>query len=502
MRLNASRRAEVASSKSFVAVLDHRGEMIDQDEDAEEAYERARHASPSGTVLVDDSVNSSDDHLPASTSNPPAVGGFVQKALRACQISKVDLAWDWDPRDPEGKRHVAQARAILRDRGAEIYAEILSEVEGLIHEPKRRGERKKRGGIAREFDPAWLTGDFLRQNQKMAKVLEGSSAEYDSIGLSLLPHGASFRDAFSTSSDQGEGGATYCAFSTPECRKVCLVNTGQRALESGAFAASYLFSQLVREQPEAFAVNLFDRCVAAFGAAEQKSFHRFIRLNVLSDLPWETLVPGMIEGACDIARGPRRAERSSGPTGMERGFAFYDYTKIPYRAGVPGYYDLTLSFAGSKGTFPALFDVLEGSPDSAPRTAVVFLKREEKLVRHKRGPAPYRASPGKQLKSDELWHDWTFLGEPVWNGDRSDVRPLDPAEVKIVGLTYKPPHYKVEPQERGKKFGLIPVVPVTDLDKELPTFLVRVRQPDPEAPPIVMATQDPANRRLILPTWK
>lgn len=276
------------------------------------------------------------------------------------------------------------------------------------------------------------------------------------------------------------------------------MNTGQRALESGAFAASYLFSQLVREQPEAFAVNLFDRCVAAFGAAEQQKLHRFIRLNVLSDLPWELLMPGMIEGVCDVARGWPRGKAHM----MDRGLAFYDYTKIPYRAGVPGYYDLTLSFAGSRGTFPALFDVLEGSPDSAPRTAVVFVKREEKLVRHARGPAPYRASPGKRLKSDELWHAWTFLGENVWNGDRSDVRPLDPHEVKIVGLTYKPPHYKVEPQERGKKFGLIPVVPVTDLDKELPTFLVRVRQPDQEAPPIVMATQDPTNRRLILPTWK
>jgi hypothetical protein len=82
------------------------------------------------------------------------------------------------------------------------------------------------------------------------------------------------------------------------------------------------------------------------------------------------------------------------------------------------------------------------------------------------------------------------------------VRPLDPDEVKIVGLTYKPPHYKVAPREKGKKFSLLPVVPSSRLDAELPSFLVRVMQPDPDAPPVVVATQDPDNRKLILPDWK
>src|SRR3972149_6523634 len=128
---------------------------------------------------------------------------------------------------------------------------------------------------------------------------------------------------------------------------------------------------------------------------------------------------------------------------MTDGLAFYDYTKIPYRRGLEGFYDLTFSFAGSKGLYPAVFDVLEDEAASARRTAVVFVKRRE--TRTPKPGAYYTAAPGKPLSSKEPWHAWTFLGERVWNGDLSDVRPLDPREVKIVGLTYKPARYKVEP---------------------------------------------------------
>lgn len=495
----ASRRAAMESAPSFIAVLDHNGDMIDSDEDPNEAYERAAHASPTGTVIVDSSVDANDD----TVTNPPSkpqLANAAERALSACRIDPLGIVWDnFDPRSADDAKIVKEARAELRDRGREIYAELVSSVEGKIFAPQRKREKGKRGGIAAQFDPAWLASEFLRQNQKVAKLLAGSSAMYDSIGLSLLPHGASFRDPFSTSTEQGPGGATNCLFSTPECRKVCLVNTGQRALESGAFASSYLFSRLVRELPDAFFINLFDRCVQEFIEAEDRRFHRFIRLNVLSDLPWELIAPGFLEAICEYARMQvggrrRRAHR------MTDGLAFYDYSKIPYRRGIDGIYDITLSFSGSRGMFPAFFDVLDGDRNSAPRAAVVFVKREEKPV--KSTSSFYRASPGKPLKSEHQWHTWNFLGERVWNGDYSDVRPLDPEDVKIVGLTYKPPHYKVAPTTRGKKFGLVPVVPPSELDAELPTFLVRVRQPDPEAPPIVVATQDRDNRKLILPVWR
>lgn len=491
-------RHNAGSTDSFVAVLDSDGLMVESYSDADEAYEHAEQLSPTGTVAVDASVYAAPD----KTQNPPTakLKKAPSTALELSNIEPVHVDWaKFDPFSDEGKQDVRDARAELKERGRAFYERLVSDVAGLVHRPAEARETKRRGGIAAEFNDRWMTEDLLRQNQKMAKVLEGSSLEYDSIGLSLLPHGASFREPFSTSTDQGAGGATYCAFSSPECRKVCLVNTGQRALESGAFAAGYLFSHLMREAPAAFLANLFDRCVKEFSKAHAAGFGRFIRLNVLSDLPWELMAPGFIEAVCDYARetaGVARRRRWK----MADGFAFYDYTKIPYRVGVPGYYDLTYSFSGSKNTFPAVFDVLEGDRSSARRVAVVFVKREEKVL--KQTKSHYRRSPGKQLSSEEPYHAWTFLGHDVWNGDLSDVRPLDPGDVRVVGLTYKPPHYKVAPQQKGKQYGLLPVVPSERLDKELPTFLVRVMQPDPDAPPIVVATQDPDNRKLVLPTWK
>lgn len=507
-----------AESKSFFAVLDSHGVMIDQDDDVDEAYARARHASPTETVVIDSTVMAE----PEPSANPAGkLKEAAQKALAAARVPEVKFTpRDWASFDPlsngDDRRTVEAARDALRKYGREEYARILKAVKGEVFEPQRKGEVGKRGGVAGEFNAGWLVGDFLRQNQKMAKILAGEDTMHDSIGLSLLPHGASFREPFSTSTEQGSGGATNCLFSTKECRKVCLVNTGQRALESGAFASSYLFSKMLRENSDAFLINVFDRCVKAFldadtegrrayldafgdSAPRSMAFRRFIRLNVLSDLPWELLAPGMIEAICEYAR---RIILGCNRTHTSRdGLMLYDYTKIPYRKGIPGYYDLTMSFSGSAGMFPALFDVINGDTDAAPRVAVVFVKREERPQHSRYGTSMYQGMPGKPLSSKEEWHSWEFLGQRVWNGDLSDVRPLDPRGVRVVGLTYKPPNYKVAaPIGSKKKFSLEAVVPATDIDRELPTFLVRVRQPDPDAPPIVMATQDPKNRRLVLPT--
>jgi hypothetical protein len=491
----ADRRTAIAGAQSFVAVLDSRGVMIDQDTDPEEAYARAEHASPSGTVLVDSSVYAAE---PAFEDNPSrALARAPQVAVDASKIPVKRIGIDWatfDPISAAGRATVREARERLRARGREIYQGLLEDAAEQVH------VRQKRGGVAGDFHASWLVEDFLRQNMKMKKVLEtqGSSDSYDSIGLSLLPHGASFREPFATSTDQGPRGATNCLFSTAECRKVCLVNTGQRALESGSFAASYLFSNLLRELPEEFCVNVFDRCIQAFDRAKAEGFYRFIRLNVLSDLPWELIAPGLLESISERARTFLLRKRGWSWT---KGMAFYDYTKIPYRPGVPNYYDLTFSFAGSRGLYEAFFDVLEGRAGSATRSAVVFVQREQDAVRGT--GVPYRAAPGKPLMSkDRLYHPWRFMGEKVWNGDLSDIRPLDPPEVKIVGLAYKVARYKVAaPPRSKKKFGLVNIVPTTELDAELPTFLVRVMQPDPEAPPIVVATQDLDNRKLVFPGW-
>lgn len=484
-----SRRKQMreAMERSYVAVLDSNGFMVDADRSLREAEEKARFASPTGLVVADENVYTArpnDNVVQLKGRNP------VDAAVKSSRISPVrPSAWQIDPRTREGQKRVREARATLREEARRLYESFLEEVQETVH------FQEKRGGVARKFNPQWLTASLLRQNQKMSKILGGEAGAFDSIGLSLLPHGASFRGPFSTSTKQGPEGASFCAFSTAECRKTCLVNTGQRALESGAFAASYLFSQLVRTHTEEFLINLLDRCLVAWdqataGKGAQEPFNRFIRLNVLSDLPWEAIAPGFLEWACELARSDLDY------WGWEDGRAFYDYTKIPHRPGIDGYYDLTYSFTGkardvAKGSWsPAehLADIFDGAPGVAPRAAVVFVQRETDIV--KETGAYYRGAPGAQLYGEDVYHPWTFFEQPVWNGDKSDIRPLDPAEVKVVGLTYKVARYKVAARAEGKKYSLSPVVPSSALDDELPYFLVRVMRPDPEAPPIVVPTQD------------
>jgi hypothetical protein len=526
-------RFNPSESKSFVAVLDSNGTMIDQDTSVEEAYERARRASPTGTVVADATVLAEPDGEPIG--NPPELHESARRALVASRIRPTSI--DWGSFDPITKdcRRVEEAREELRRYGSTKYNELLAGVEGTVYAPQREGEVGKRGGVAARFSPGWVRSDLLRQNQKMAKVLSGELTLYDSIGLSLLPHGASWRPPFDPGTKQArdsKGTATNCLYSTPECRKVCLVNTGQRALESGATAASWLFSHMLRDHTEVFLINLFDMCLDAFLKAENEgrsawlqqenierresgecdlrtvpeelaeyNFRRFIRLNVLSDLPWELIAPGMIERICELAR---RALHKRGHS-PRNGLMFYDYTKLPYRSGLDGFYDLTMSFSGRSDMFQAVDDVVKGMPGCAPRMAAVFVKREEDLVAGRYGSSYYAAQPGMPLSSENKWHAWKFWGPPVWNGDLSDIRPLDPKNVRVIGLTYKPPSYKIPAaigvltaKGKQKKFELEFVVPSPQLDRELPTFIVRVRQPDPDAPPIVMATQDSRNRVIEL----
>lgn len=489
-----SRREAVrrGMNQSFVAVLNSKGKMVAEDSSPEEAYEKAKHASKKGVVVIDKNVY-------AGRENPPqkARKDAMQVAFKASKIPAIKKS-DWlvDPSTKAGKRAVTDARAVLNDAAEELYDGMLDALEDTIHTSK-----EARGVIAAQFSKAWLSTGLLRQNQKMAKILAYDD-NYDSIGLSLLPHGASFRPPFSTSTKQGSKGSSYCAFSTNECRKACLVNTGQRALESGAFAASYLFSHLVREHPAEFMTNLLDQCLKAWRKAEDKGHGRFIRLNVLSDLPWEKIAPGFVQEVSELARAEAGV---AGDWDMADGLAFYDYTKIPYRPGIKGHYDVTYSFTGRRdvsGADPAehLADILDGERGVAKRAAVVFVQRETTF--QKQTGSYYKASAGSQLMQASKGKDflpWTFFDEPVWNGDKSDIRALDPDDVRVVGLTYKVARYKVAPLEEGKQYSLTPVVKPKDIDRELPYFLVRVMQPDPDAPPVVVPTQDPNNRELVLP---
>jgi hypothetical protein len=175
-------------------------------------------------------------------------------------------------------------------------------------------------------------------------------------------------------------GLNVCPNSTPECRKWCLGQNGKGGIPAVVNARVVRTLFLFRD-PEAFVTLVakeIKRCRVKHG-------DRFaIRLNTLSDVPWEYIAPWLFEENYDIW--------------------FYDYTKNQGRLlHTPQNYWLTFS-ASERTTEQQIVEIT----DSGRNVAVVF-----------NDPLPK-----------------TYLGYTVIDGDKSDARFLDPCNV-IIGLKAK-----------------------------------------------------------------
>jgi hypothetical protein len=157
---------------------------------------------------------------------------------------------------------------------------------------------------------------------------------------------------------------------------------------------------LLRE-PAAFCRLLVAAVALHSASCGSRGLMPYVRLNVLSDIPWEQVLPGLF--------------------GYFAGeMMYYDYTKVAGRV-TPGNYDLTYSFSGTNQQ-----DAQREIEESRRRVAVVFLG----MKRGARG-AWEAFKVGARLPS-------SYWGLPVVDGDVSDLRPLDPAPC-IVGLRWKTP---------------------------------------------------------------
>jgi len=213
----------------------------------------------------------------------------------------------------------------------------------------------------------YLCGALLSDdNAKLNKSNESGEAFY-TVGLSLAPANTS--------------GFNVCAKATNGCKAVCLYGQGRGRFADvarGRVARTRLFF----ENREAFKVQLFAELHKAQRKADKMGVTLAVRLNVLSDLPWERIFPDL------FTTFPR--------------VQFYDYTKVPNRV-VPSNYHLTFS-RSETNELDALWQLKAGR-----NVAVVF--------RSKDIPA--------------TWH-----GYDVVNGDVTDLRFLDRSGV-VVGLYAK-----------------------------------------------------------------
>jgi hypothetical protein len=186
------------------------------------------------------------------------------------------------------------------------------------------------------------------------------------------------------------GAINTCPNASAGCRAACLFTAGRGAFNSVKNARIAKTLKFVADR-EAFLRELIVDITALVRKAKKQDMKPAIRLNGTSDLAWESFkVDGknLMEHFPDVQ--------------------FYDYTKSPSRMGrfatgqMPVNYHLT--FSRSEENAEAVSNVLK----TTGNVAVVF-----------RGQLPA-----------------TYQGRPVINGDESDVRFGDAAQV-IVGLVQK-----------------------------------------------------------------
>jgi hypothetical protein len=305
-------------------------------------------------------------------------------------------------------------RAVQAMSLEEAHARVAPFFRKLRWFSKKISEKKARWHIgvdsAQVNSPKALAEGLLTENYKIAKRIAGMDKTVV-MGLSLMPHAllqqvASSDEQFSEFREDVAGlamprGHTLCAGSNAQCRAACLVYAGHNwmVFYNAKLKAAKTLALLA--EPVAFTRMLLEACRAV---ERSRAAHHFIRLNVLSDIPWELVAPWIFE---------------------EVGVGFYDYTKVPGRE-VPDNYDLTFSFSGTNEA-ASRRELARGT-----RIAVVFLG-----MRERGGEWTAIRGAGKRLKN-AVPMPKEFWGVPVVDGDESDLRSLDPGGV-VVGLRFKTP---------------------------------------------------------------
>ena len=209
------------------------------------------------------------------------------------------------------------------------------------------------------------------------KILKSREYGYYTVGLHLAPADLS--------------GHEVCRGRSPGCTESCL-NTAGRGAISSVQRSRVEKTKLLFEWQEKFLGMLANEIMAAKRAAACKGLQLAVRLNLTSDLSWESMRLGTFS-----------------LMGLYPEVQFYDYTKIPRRmrrfiAGdFPANYHLT--FSVSENHLSTALDVAA----KGGNIAAVF--------------------SGKSLPS--VWH-----GIRVIDADQHDLRFLDPRPC-VAGLLAK-----------------------------------------------------------------
>ena len=179
-------------------------------------------------------------------------------------------------------------------------------------------------------------------------------------------------------------GFNVCPMASAGCLAACLNCAGRGAMDLIQRARIAKTVRWFEDRP-AFIVDLYRDVEALVRKAKREGLRPCVRLNGTSDIPWERVLPQVFTDFPAVQ--------------------FYDYTKRPGRWELPSNYHLTFSRSETNGR-EARHELEHGH-----NVAVVF---------------------------DLIPASLAYKGFPIFEGDDSDLRFLDPPG-HIIGLTAKGP---------------------------------------------------------------
>lgn len=221
-------------------------------------------------------------------------------------------------------------------------------------------------------------GNLLRSGGD-AKTVKGNGSEYLTAIMYLKPYKTA--------------GINLCAMAEQaKCIDPCLVGAGRGQMNSVQAGRLRKTEWFIRDRA-GFMRQLVSDLESFVSYCAKRGIHPCVRLNGTSDIRWE-LIP--------VQRGGHTLGNVFLAFPM---VTFYDYTKIANRKvthTTPGNYSLTWSYSGASEAYAAQHAIAKAN---GLNIAVVFRRK---------GDIPA-----------------SFLGLPTIDGDRDDMRFLDPKGVVV-----------------------------------------------------------------------
>lgn len=301
-------------------------------------------------------------------------------------------------------------------------------------------------------DAASLVQSMIGGNEKVNKRAEGVQGTIK--GLTLVPFWRNLQDELVEEApldkkvlqdieadfdiEKPPRVGNWCAGSSWACRRACLIGTGNN-YQPRSFKTKFAKAAALKGDPVAF-MSALAMNIEQFDKAQRRNGKTaFVRLNMLTDIPWEIVCPDLFTLFPDVQ--------------------FYDYTKVDVSTrDIPSNYDLTFSFSGTNE------GACRKALEAGHRVAVVMVSANPKRTPYRKDK---RISFGEVVEAIGTEMENPFgarIGSvPIVDGDVTDFRAVDPAP-SIVVLSYKGPKGVPPDTERKIRFESKFAVPVDTRD--------------------------------------